>query len=367
MQPNQLLGERYRLIERIGAGGMGEVWRAEDLMLERVVAVKALHPAMADNADVRQRFLREARTVAALSAPGVVAMYDTAEETAPDGSVLSYLVMEFVVGRPLSEHVDSGDRLPPETDMLLMAQVAQGLDAAHRVGIFHRDVKPTNILVNRSGDATLVDFGIARRAGDTALTTSGAVMGTVEYASPEQLRGEELTPASDVYSLGIVAYECLTGRRPFEGQSVATVIAGHLNRTPPALGQEVAAPIARVVMRALAKDPGDRFDSAAELNRACHDAVRTAASPAANTRMLHEAAVAPPTRQQPIVPPETDEAPPRHRSRWPVLIGTAVALVLVAAIGVIFFTLDLSADSVGDGPSDDPGKSSASDKPEVTK
>lgn len=290
MRPNQLLGGRYRLDKRIGTGGMGEVWRAEDVTLERPVAVKVLHPAMADDADLRQRFLREARAIAALNAPGVVALYDSGEDTEPDGSVLPYLVMEFVVGRPLSAYVPAAEALPPPEVMRLVSQVALGLDAAHRVGIIHRDVKAANILVNRHRDATLLDFGLARRAGETALTTTGSVMGTIEYASPEQLRDEPLTPASDVYSLGVVAYECLAGMRPFDGQTVAAVIAGHLDREPPRLPPTVPPPIERVVMRALAKDPRDRFRTAGDFARACLEAAGTASAPPTPPTRPHLAA-----------------------------------------------------------------------------
>lgn len=365
MRPNQLLGGRYRLDKRIGTGGMGEVWRAEDVTLERPVAVKVLHPAMADDADLRQRFLREARAIAALNAPGVVALYDSGEDTEPDGSVLPYLVMEFVVGRPLSAYVPTAESLPPPEVMRLVSQVALGLDAAHRVGIIHRDVKAANILVNRHRDATLLDFGLARRAGETALTTTGSVMGTIEYASPEQLRDEPLTPASDVYSLGVVAYECLAGMRPFDGQTVAAVIAGHLDREPPPLPRTVPPPIERVVMRALAKDPRDRFRTAGDFARACLEAAGAASAPPT-----------PPTRPQVAAPrevrPEPSEpdtvaaeaAPPRRR-RTGRVVAVVAGLVLVAAliVAAVVFGPRLSGGAGSDG-AEDSASPSPSEEPD---
>ncbi|MGH8879307.1 MAG: serine/threonine-protein kinase, partial [Stackebrandtia sp.] len=282
MGPGRMLGGRYELAERIGAGGMGEVWRATDTKLRRAVAVKVLHSALAADQAFRRRFIQEAHTLAAVNQPGVVNIFDAGDDVDEAGQTISYLVMEFVSGRPLSRIIDDHGPLPPDQVLRIVGQVAYGLDAAHRAGIVHRDVKPANILIDKSGDATILDFGIARRDGDTGLTTTGAVMGTVEYASPEQLQGHELTGASDVYSLGVVAYESVSRRRPFDGESVATVIAGHLNRNPPPLPPHIPDEVAQVISTALEKNPRNRFGSAAQFGRACRQPRQLATRPMAN-------------------------------------------------------------------------------------
>jgi len=264
---------RYLLESRIATGGMGEVWRARDTTLGRTVAVKVLKREFADDPSFRSRFETEARHAASLHHPGIAAVYDFGEAQSVDGSGVPrpYLVMELVEGQPLSALLRPGSPMDPGAAAALMAQAADAIAAAHAAGIVHRDVKPANLLVTPDRQVKVTDFGIARAADSVSLTQTGQVMGTPQYLSPEQARGSTATEASDVYSLGVVAYECLAGRRPFDaGSPVATALA-HLNQEPPALPASVPAPLAAVVMRALAKDPAERYAGAGALAAALRD------------------------------------------------------------------------------------------------
>ncbi|HZE41726.1 MAG TPA: protein kinase [Stackebrandtia sp.] len=307
MHRDQLLGNRYRLEKPVGSGGMGEVWQATDQALNRTVAAKILHPALGADAQFRERFLREARTLAKLSSPGIVNIFDAREETTEDGSHVFYLVMDYVTGRPLSELLREQGRMDAAWVMSMVAKVAAGLNAAHHAGVVHRDVKPQNILVDDDGTATIVDFGIARTHGQTGLTMTGTVMGTVTYASPEQLQDEDLTGASDVYSLGVVAYECLTGNPPFQGGTTAATITGHLTQPPPPLPVDVPVPVAEVVMRALAKTPAERYPSASAFAHDC----RQAASGRMPLPPATEAIPAPPSPPRPAPQPAPQPAAAR--------------------------------------------------------
>ncbi|MGH6914186.1 MAG: serine/threonine-protein kinase, partial [Geminicoccales bacterium] len=250
---------------------MGEVWRGTDTRLNRTVAVKVLHAALSESPQFRKRFEAEARAAAALRAPGVVDLYDYGEDDLDDGSSVSYLVMEFVAGRPLSALLAEQGRIQPGEMMAMMAKCASALHAAHYAGVIHRDIKPGNILVRDDGEIKIVDFGIARANGQSGLTSTGQVMGTVAYVSPEQLYDEELTGASDIYSLGIVAYECLAGRKPFNADAPAAVIRAQLHEDPAPLPDGVPMAVKDLIARCLAKEPKDRWQSGAELSRACRD------------------------------------------------------------------------------------------------
>ncbi|GAA2672996.1 serine/threonine-protein kinase [Actinoplanes palleronii] len=296
--PGTVLNGRYQLTERIAAGGMGEVWRADDLLLRRVVAVKVLLPALMADAGFTARFRAEARMLAALRHPGIVQVHDYGESAEPGHDRFDYAVMEFIDGTPLSE---SG-RLDPAATMAVVVQVADALEAAHRAGIVHRDVKPSNLLVRPDGAIVLVDFGVARSAGVTALTGTGVVLGTVHYMAPEQAEGRPVSAATDVYALGAVAFTCLTGRPPYVGDSPVAVLVQLMHGAPPVLPPDVPAPVAALVLRALAKDPGHRFASAAE---------------------MAEAARATDT--------DAEEPPPR---RGRLMIVAAGVLVIGAAIGL---------------------------------
>ncbi len=261
---DQVLGGRYRLTERIAGGGMGEVWQAEDTVLGRTVAVKLLRREYADDSTFLARFRNEARHTAGLSHPGIAMVYDFGEGTDEEGGS-PYLVMEHVPGEPLSTIVSREGTLSPERTLDVVGQAALGLQAAHDAGVIHRDVKPGNILVTPDGAVKVTDFGIARATNAVPLTRTGAIMGTAYYISPEQASGRPVTPASDVYSLGIVAYECLTGRRPFDGDTPVSVALAQVSQEPPALPADLPDPVRELVMRMLAKDPAARPASAGEL------------------------------------------------------------------------------------------------------
>ena len=267
--PGLRVGDRYELTSRIAGGGMGEVWAARDDVLGREVAVKVLRGEHADDPAYLARFRTEARHAASLSHPGIASVYDYGEV---DG--VSYLVMELVPGEPLSARLTREGALPTAVAVPLLQQAATALQAAHTVGLVHRDVKPANLLITPEQQVKITDFGIARLGGDDPVTRTGEVMGTAQYLSPEQAVGRPATSASDVYSLGVVAYEMLAGRRPFEAESPVAIAMAHVSREPDPLPVTVPAPLAAVVLAALAKDPADRPPSAADLGDALGRALR---------------------------------------------------------------------------------------------
>lgn len=258
-EPGTQLGGRYRLRERIGAGGMGEVWRGIDEVLGRTVAVKVMLPAFLSDDGFVQRFRGEARTMANLNHPGVVDVYDYHSD-----SSAGFLVMEYVEGEPLSAALRRVGRLTAARTLALVAQAADALQAAHDKGIVHRDVKPGNLMVRPDGTLVLTDFGIARSELVGQLTATGAVLGTAGYLSPEQAQGSGATAASDVYALGVVAYQCLAGHRPFEGDNPVEVAVKHLREAPPPLPADTPPAARDIVMRAMAKDPAQRWPSAGQ-------------------------------------------------------------------------------------------------------
>jgi serine/threonine-protein kinase len=248
--------ERYRLDHRIATGGMGELWRATDTLLDRVVAVKLLKQEHADDAVFRSRFEVEARHAAALRHPGVAQVFDFG---GGDHTHAPFLVMEYVDGEPLSALLRPGEPMDPAVAIDLLAGAGDAIGAAHAQGIVHRDVKPGNLMVTRDHRVKITDFGIARAADGLALTRTGEVMGTPQYLSPEQAEGKPATPASDVYSLGAVAYECLVGRRPYVADSAVATALAHLREPVPDLPATVPPALAAVVRRAMAKDPAERY------------------------------------------------------------------------------------------------------------
>ncbi|HEY1323668.1 MAG TPA: serine/threonine-protein kinase [Streptosporangiaceae bacterium] len=266
MEPSRLLGDRYRLDERIGAGGMGVVWRATDLMLARGVAVKLLRPEYTQDEDGRARFRAEARHAGSLSHPAIAQVYDYSEED-PGGQ--PYLVMELVNGPSLAWLLKEGP-LDCALAMRIIGQAARGLQAAHATGLVHRDVKPGNLLVSPGWQVKITDFGIARLAGEATVTRTGAMICTPAYLAPERAAGAPATPAADLYSLGIVAYECLTGQVPFTGEPIVIALA-HQERSLPPLPPSVPAPVAALVRALTAKTPEARPASAGEVaTRALH-------------------------------------------------------------------------------------------------
>ncbi|MEU6072472.1 protein kinase [Micromonospora sp. NPDC047074] len=260
LSPGVQLGNRYRLDERIASGGMGDVWRGTDQVLGRTVAVKSLLPALLDDPDFAERFRGEARTMATINHPGVVDVYDFGND-----QQIAFLVMEYVEGDALSATLARVGRLTPARTMALVAQAADALHAAHVKGIVHRDVKPGNLLVRPNGTLVLTDFGIARSELVAQLTAAGSVLGTASYISPEQATGGVATAASDVYALGVVAYQCLAGRRPFEGDNPLEIAMRHVREAPRPLPADIPPQVRSVVERALAKDPSARWSSAAAL------------------------------------------------------------------------------------------------------
>jgi hypothetical protein len=257
--PGTVLGGRYRLDERIASGGMGDVWRSVDDVLGRTVAVKILLPSLLEDTGFTERFRVEARTMATINHPGVVDIYDYGS----DGPAGAYLVMEYVEGDALSRTLSRVGRLTPARTMALVAQAADALQAAHEKGIVHRDVKPGNLLVRPNGTLVLTDFGIARSAGAAQLTAAGSVLGTASYISPEQAMGEQATALSDIYALGVVAYQCLAGRRPFEGDNPLEIAMRHVREMPPPLPPDIPVSVCAIVERAMAKDPAARWPTAA--------------------------------------------------------------------------------------------------------
>src|SRR4051794_16170493 len=255
-----MLAGRYEITAPIAVGGMGEVWKARDRVLDRVVAAKVLRSEFTGDPSFLARFRNEARHTAALTHPNIASVFDygeTADDTS--GQQLAFLVMEFVEGRPLVSILHDEGALPVDWTLHVLSQSADGLAAAHRAGVVHRDIKPGNLMVRPDGVVKLTDFGIAQARDATPLTRTGMVVGTAQYLSPEQAQGLEVGPPSDVYSLGVVGYECLTGVRPFDGTSQVAIALAHINRPPPPLPADIPPGVRALVIRALAKDPGERF------------------------------------------------------------------------------------------------------------
>jgi serine/threonine-protein kinase len=269
MTQPRLLGGRYELDGVVGRGGMAEVYRARDIRLDRVVAVKTLREDLARDQTFQARFRREAQSAASLNHPSIVAVYDTGEDNT-GGSHIPYIVMEFVDGRTLRDLLRDDRRLLPERALEITDGVLRALDYSHRSGIVHRDIKPGNVMLTRGHQVKVMDFGIARAVSDAqaTMTQTAQVIGTAQYLSPEQARGERVDARSDVYSTGCLLYELLTGRPPFLGDSPVAIAYQHVreNPIPPSrVDPEVPQWADAIVLRAMAKDPRDRYQSAAEM------------------------------------------------------------------------------------------------------
>jgi serine/threonine-protein kinase len=259
-----VLDGRYELLERIASGGMGEVWRGQDTMLGRPVAIKLLHSNHAGDEQFRERFRDEARYASSLSHPGIARVFDYGE-TSPLGG--PYMVMELVNGEPLSAILERLDRLPPEAVLDIVSQAARALEIAHNAGIVHRDIKPGNLLIMADGTTKITDFGIAKARSERErnLTATGIVMGTAMYVSPEQATGSTVTGSSDLYSLGVVAYECLAGRPPFVAEQPLAIAIMHKHDPVPPLPSDVPPAVADLVMSMLSKTTDGRPATAARL------------------------------------------------------------------------------------------------------
>lgn len=369
-----LLGERYRLVRQIAVGGMGEVWEGYDDALARPVAVKVLRSEFAGDRGFLERFRTEARNSASLSHPNIAQLFDYGEQ---EGS--GFLIMELVVGEPLSDLLEREPVLPTRRLLPILAQTSRALHAAHLAGVVHRDVKPGNILLGRGGRVKITDFGVSLARNQVTMTATGMVMGTAQYLSPEQAVGKPATPLSDLYSLGIIAYEALVGHRPFTGPTAVDIAVAHVNNAVPPLPASVDKPLAALVLRLLSKEPTARPASGEELAQLLDKLVpRTPPSgiPVLISKLQRTpdtfatastSAEAPPTVAPPSYPPRrtrrseepTGRAAVRRASTttgvrigrsgrlsWPLL---ALALLLIALLGGALANQLLKAD----GPLDD--------------
>src|ERR1700730_875635 len=269
MTQPRLLGGRYELDGIVGRGGMAEVFRARDIRLDRIVAIKTLRDDLARDQTFQARFRREAQSAASLNHPSIVAVYDTGEDMV-GGTPIPYIVMEFVDGRTLRDLLRDDRRLLPERAAEITDGVLRALDYSHRNGIVHRDIKPANVMVTRSGDIKVMDFGIARAMSDAqaTMTQTAQVIGTAQYLSPEQARGERVDARSDLYSAGCLLYELLTGRPPFTGDSPVAIAYQHVREAPvppSRIDPEGAAGADAIVLKAMAKSPADRYQTAGDL------------------------------------------------------------------------------------------------------
>ena len=308
---------RYQVLRQIGSGGMADVWLAEDTHLQRRVALKILHRRFAQDREFVERFRREAEAAAGLQHPNIVAVYDRGEF---EGA--HYIAMRYVEGPTLKQLIDSG--LTPAQAVPLVRQVLEGARFAHRHGIVHRDLKPQNVIVDEEGKAMVTDFGIAR-AGVSEITQTGSVMGTPHYLSPEQAQGHDVTSVSDLYSIGVILYEALTGRVPFEGESAVAVAMKQVSQVPQrpsSINPSISPALDAVVMRALEKDPGQRFQSADAFIAALDQAMR---EPGLSRDTA--AFAPPPVVAVPEEPPLEDE---RRRNWW--LWALLVAAVLIGLL-----------------------------------
>lgn len=375
-------GGRYELQSRIAIGGMGEVWQATDLVIGRQVAIKILKDEYLGDPGFLERFRAEARHAALVNHEGIANVFDYGEE---DGS--AYLVMELVPGEALStilerEHVLSTDKV-----LDIVAQTAAALQAAHAAGLVHRDIKPGNLLITPDGRVKITDFGIARIADQVPLTATGQVMGTVQYLSPEQASGHPASPTTDIYSLGIVAYEALAGRRPFTGESQVAIAMAQINETPPDLPVTVSEPVRNLVYACIAKNPADRPPSAAHLARAATalrrgdvqgaaaavPAVLGAAGVTAATMLMPNQGATAATTVLPsaaaggVVAGETVEEEPAERKRspwtWPLIV--LIAILAIVLIGTIIALL-LNRGSGTDTPTTTTGRPTATSTPTPT-
>jgi serine/threonine-protein kinase len=347
-EPGMTINERYELGRQLGAGGMARVFLAHDRLLDREVAVKVLFDRYAADPSFVERFRREASAAAGLNHPNIVAVYDRGE--ADD---TYYIVMEYLAGPDLKEVIRRRAPLPPGEAVDYALQILAALGAAHRRDVIHRDVKPQNVMVAEDGHLKVTDFGIARAGAQTEMTEVGSVIGTAQYLSPEQARGDDVTAASDCYAVGIVLYEMLTGRVPFDGERPMTVAMKQVNEPPvPPRIYEPGVPIEldAVVLKALAKRPGDRYRTAEEFRGALLDIRGSleggtamtrafAAAPAtAATRVMPQAPPPPPppprtarTRVAPIPP----EEPPRRRRMLPVILWL-IALLVIGGLAAVY-------------------------------
>ena len=398
MRPTQgvSFGGRYELDSRIAIGGMGEVWEATDHVIGRTVAIKILKDEYMGDPGFLERFRAEARHAALVNHEGIASVFDYGEE---NGS--AFLVMELVPGEALSTILEREGSLPTDKTLDIVAQTASALQAAHAAGLVHRDIKPGNLLITPDGRVKITDFGIARIADQVPLTATGQVMGTVQYLSPEQASGHAASPATDIYSLGIVAYELLAGRRPFTGESQVAIAMAQINDTPPPLPETVADPVQRFVMSMIAKKPEERPASTSAVARAATALRRgdvagaaaivpaiagggsddeftklltSAGATGAATRILPTTAALPAEAAAATVTDEP-ETKKKKRSPWTWPLIALIALLAVVLIGTIIALVSNPGDEADPGPSNSstietpvetPDEPTPSEEPEPT-
>jgi serine/threonine-protein kinase len=338
VETGRLLAGRYRLEELVASGGMAQVWRGTDEVLRRKVAVKLLHPHLAADGSFVTRFRQEAVAAARLAHPGIVAIYDTCSEAGTEA-----IVMELVAGQTLRDRLDDAAPIDPWQAAGLAAQVADALDAAHRAGLVHRDIKPANVLLTGDGQVKVADFGIAKAMAEGDFTQPGLMVGTAKYVAPEQVQGKPVDARTDVYSLGVVLYEMLCGRPPFEADGDAATALARLQRDalrPRQVRPSVPKALEEVVCRAMARAPGDRYDTASDLRAAL---LAAGAAPASDVDLTATNLVTVPTAPPGPAAAVAPEAPPapaptfRQTERsWLVptlvLVGVALALGVAGAL-----------------------------------
>jgi eukaryotic-like serine/threonine-protein kinase len=333
-----VLSGRYRLESKLGSGGMSTVYLALDEVLDRPVAVKLLHREISEEADQLERFRREARAAARLSHPNLVGVIDAGED---DGR--PYIVFEYIEGRTLKRHIQDEGRLPIDEAVAYAIEIGRGLTAAHARKLVHRDVKPQNVLIDPDGRAKVTDFGIARSLEQKGMTVTGRVLGTTDYVSPEQAMGEDVDERSDVYSLGIVLYEMLTGDVPFSAETQVGVAMKHVNEPMPdvqARRPEVSAAVASVIDRSTTKDPRDRYSTVAEMVRDLEQTLEVEAARRGGTS--GEA-----TSVLDSVPDKQRRLGRRRRISGPGVALAIVLIALAAAAVVLVSRLDLGGSEKG--------------------
>ncbi len=366
LHPGLVLAQRYRLTRRIAVGGMGEVWAATDRTLGRDIAVKILKSELTSDPEFVGRFRTEAQITASLNNPGIAAVYDYGETAShPDGPQdTAFLVMELVSGEPLSAVLARMPRIPVDRVLDVLEQSGRALQEAHARGLVHRDIKPGNILITPTGQVKITDFGIAKVAHQVPVTKGGLVMGTAQYLSPEQAAGDDARPASDVYALGIVAYECLAGYRPFVGDNPVIVAMAQIRNEPPPLPADVPPAVAELIRHALLKNPAQRypdggaFAAAVAAVRAGYAPPRTGgfARPPAAALPPTQVFAAPPAtrtavaaaqaRPAAVAPAPRPAARPSRRTGLSVLIALLI-LALAGAVGTALYVQTSSQTGAG--------------------
>ena len=345
----QLVGDGYQLQWIIGHGGMSTVWLADDLANEREVAIKVLRPEFSSNAEFLARFRNEALCAQGINSDNVVATYDYREADTDAGFTVCYIIMEYIRGESLADLIAREGQLDEALALDVLEQAAHGLAVIHRMGLVHRDIKPGNLMLTQHGQVKITDFGIAKAAAAVPLTRTGMVVGTAQYVSPEQAQGMKVTAASDVYSLGVVGYELLSGKRPFTGDSSVSVALAHVSAEPPALPISVSAPARELIEIALRKDPGQRFRDGNEFQLAISQVrqglrpaqpgghtqvVATEPSATASTQMLASVAEERTSRPEGAYPPSAATPAPREHEadKKSSKAGPVISAILLLAL-----------------------------------